>query len=304
MRSGIYPSVIRPDNPRGLPHNETTIAEVLKNQGYRTLIVGKWHLGVGYEGEYLPAHHGFDDYLGVPYSHDMCPCYACFPDKPCYDMCWSGHVITGRTATNSTTRTDELLSSLEVLPTIAALTGADTSGLKLDGFDASDFLLGKSFMSPREYFAVYPKDPSPETGPYAVVYQHLKAHFFTAGNGHSDDQNYDEMCTSRHPLTEHNPPLLYDLSVDPGERWNIANDSSFKPSLMKLTAWRTQHMADMTWMTSVTLDREERSQPCCTDRRCNPFPSNIKLIAAFKYKYCEPYCHIRVFMQDKIKPVS
>ncbi|XP_018008389.1 arylsulfatase A [Hyalella azteca] len=178
---------------------------------------------------------------------------------------WPGHIVPGRT--------DELLSSLEVLPTIAALTGADTSGLKLDGFDASDFLLDKISKSPREYFAVYPKDPSPETGPYAVVYQRLKAHFFTAGNGLSDDQNYDEMCTSRHPLTEHNPPLLYDLSVDPGERWNIANDTSQRSSLMKLTAWRTQHMADMTWMTSATQDHEERSQPCCTDRRCNPFPS-------------------------------
>ncbi|XP_047735557.1 arylsulfatase A [Hyalella azteca] len=44
---------------------------------------------------------------------------------------WPGHIVPSRT--------NELLSSLEVLPTIAALTGADTSGLKLDGFDASDF---------------------------------------------------------------------------------------------------------------------------------------------------------------------
>ncbi|XP_047736113.1 arylsulfatase A-like [Hyalella azteca] len=81
------------------------------------------------------------------------------------------------------------------------------------------------------------------------------------------------MCTSRHTLTEHNPPLLYDLSVDPGERWNIANDTSRQPLLMNLTAWRTQHMADMTWMTSATQDHEERSQPCCTDRLCNPYPA-------------------------------
>ena len=30
----------------------------------------------------------FDHYLGIPYSHDMCPCHHCFPDKkPCHDSC-------------------------------------------------------------------------------------------------------------------------------------------------------------------------------------------------------------------------
>ena len=47
----------------GLPLNETTIAESLKLMGYNTTIVGKWHLGVGKKGEYLPTRHGFDHYL-------------------------------------------------------------------------------------------------------------------------------------------------------------------------------------------------------------------------------------------------
>ena len=47
----------------GLPWNETTIAEYVKQAGYSTAIVGKWHLGVGLNGEYLPAHQGFDYYL-------------------------------------------------------------------------------------------------------------------------------------------------------------------------------------------------------------------------------------------------
>ena len=46
----------------GLPHNETTIAEYLKEVGYSTAIVGKWHLGVGANNEYLPTNHGFDYY--------------------------------------------------------------------------------------------------------------------------------------------------------------------------------------------------------------------------------------------------
>ena len=48
---------------KGLPLNETTIAELLKTVGYKTTIVGKWHLGVGKNGEYLPTKHGFDHYL-------------------------------------------------------------------------------------------------------------------------------------------------------------------------------------------------------------------------------------------------
>ena len=42
-------------------------------------MVGKWHLGVGTGGRYLPTKHGFDHYFGIPYSHDMCPCPVCFP---------------------------------------------------------------------------------------------------------------------------------------------------------------------------------------------------------------------------------
>ena len=53
----------------GLPHNETTIAEYLKEVGYSTAIVGKWHLGVGANNEYLPTNHGFDQYYVSTYLH-------------------------------------------------------------------------------------------------------------------------------------------------------------------------------------------------------------------------------------------
>ena len=46
----------------GLPLNETTIAEGLKSVGYYTAIVGKWHLGVGANKQYLPTKQGFDSY--------------------------------------------------------------------------------------------------------------------------------------------------------------------------------------------------------------------------------------------------
>ena len=47
----------------GLPHNETTIAEVVKSVGYSTAHLGKWHLGVGENYQYLPITQGFDYYL-------------------------------------------------------------------------------------------------------------------------------------------------------------------------------------------------------------------------------------------------
>ncbi|XP_068170135.1 arylsulfatase A-like [Antennarius striatus] len=87
-RSGIYPGVLYPSSIGGLPLNETTIAEVLKPLGYATAVVGKWHLGFGSKGMYLPTNQGFDHYLGIPYSHDMGPCQnlTCFPpDIKCFE---------------------------------------------------------------------------------------------------------------------------------------------------------------------------------------------------------------------------
>ncbi len=53
--------VVSPNLP-GLPQSEITIAEELKNAGYRTGIIGKWHLGA--EEQANPIHHGFDYFFG------------------------------------------------------------------------------------------------------------------------------------------------------------------------------------------------------------------------------------------------
>ena len=87
-RTGVWPGVFVPPDKGGLPLNETTIAEILKPHGYKSAIVGKWHLGVGENGTYLPTNQGFDYYMGIPYSHDMCPCPICFyPHGPCASGC-------------------------------------------------------------------------------------------------------------------------------------------------------------------------------------------------------------------------
>jgi arylsulfatase A-like enzyme len=61
--------VLRPLSPYGLHPDEVTIAEVLKQAGYVTSIIGKWHLGD--RPEFLPTRHGFDEFHGIPYSDDM-----------------------------------------------------------------------------------------------------------------------------------------------------------------------------------------------------------------------------------------
>jgi arylsulfatase A len=63
------PHVLFPAAAAGLHPDETTIAEVLRDAGYRTGCVGKWHLGD--QPPFLPTSQGFDYYLGIPYSNDM-----------------------------------------------------------------------------------------------------------------------------------------------------------------------------------------------------------------------------------------
>ena len=72
IRNGMIGSkdrVLFPNSKYGLPDSEITIAEKLKENGYRTAAIGKWHLG--HKKQYLPLQHGFDYYYGIPYSNDM-----------------------------------------------------------------------------------------------------------------------------------------------------------------------------------------------------------------------------------------
>ena len=77
LLTGCYPNRIGikgalfPQSKVGLNESEVTIAEMLKEKGYSTAIFGKWHLG--HQEKFLPLNHGFDSYLGIPYSNDMWP---------------------------------------------------------------------------------------------------------------------------------------------------------------------------------------------------------------------------------------
>lgn len=77
LLTGCYPNrigirgALGPKSPVGINDNEMTLGELAKQRGYATAIYGKWHLGDA--PQFLPTHHGFDEYFGLPYSNDMWP---------------------------------------------------------------------------------------------------------------------------------------------------------------------------------------------------------------------------------------
>ncbi len=71
IRTGLAHEVIQAKDNNGLPLSEITIAEMLK-PAYATLLAGKWHLGHAAPA-WPPMRHGFDEFVGIPYSNDMRP---------------------------------------------------------------------------------------------------------------------------------------------------------------------------------------------------------------------------------------
>lgn len=55
----------------GISQEELLLGEVFQEAGYRTALIGKWHLG--HREEFFPVNHGFDEYFGILYSNDMRP---------------------------------------------------------------------------------------------------------------------------------------------------------------------------------------------------------------------------------------
>ena len=75
FRSGLTKNPAPDENKeadkRGIPGNEITLGNIFQKAGYRTAAIGKWHLG--HKPEFNPTRHGFNEYLGILYSHDMRP---------------------------------------------------------------------------------------------------------------------------------------------------------------------------------------------------------------------------------------
>lgn len=86
LLTGCYPNrigihgALGPQATHGIADGETTLGELFRSRGYATAAVGKWHLG--HHPRFLPTRHGFDEYLGLPYSNDMWPLHPDFARLP------------------------------------------------------------------------------------------------------------------------------------------------------------------------------------------------------------------------------
>lgn len=117
LMTGCYPNRIGisgalfPRDTVGINSNEYTMAEMFKAQGYATACFGKWHLG--WQKEFLPLQHGFDEYTGLPYSNDM----------------WPHNNVTGEPLAKSTNRANipelPLIEGNEVIERITSLQDQD-----------------------------------------------------------------------------------------------------------------------------------------------------------------------------------
>jgi arylsulfatase A-like enzyme len=117
LLTGCFPNRIGisgalfPFHEIGLNPEEYTMAEMLKGQGYATACFGKWHLG--WQEEFLPLQHGFDEYVGLPYSNDM----------------WPNSNVTGERLTEGKGRASypelPLIEGNEIVERITSLEGQD-----------------------------------------------------------------------------------------------------------------------------------------------------------------------------------
>jgi arylsulfatase A len=86
LLTGCYPNrlgivgALGPGDRHGIHDEEMTLGELCKSSQYATAIFGKWHLG--HHPQFLPTRHGFDEYLGLPYSNDMWPNHPTKKDFP------------------------------------------------------------------------------------------------------------------------------------------------------------------------------------------------------------------------------
>src|SRR5712692_4657566 len=63
LEVGLQEPLKRGQTDFGLPPDHPTVASLLKNKGYQTALIGKWHLG--WKPEFGPNRHGFDEFFGI-----------------------------------------------------------------------------------------------------------------------------------------------------------------------------------------------------------------------------------------------
>ncbi len=128
---------------------------------------------------------------------------------PCI-MRWKGKVPAGVVA-------NQLASTLDILPTLAAFTGASLPGKAIDGVDLSELLKGNMELSPREHFLYYYRRNSLEAvrkGNWKLVFQHPSRSYLGKSPGFD---GFPGPAPENTIMFE----ALYDLRRDPGEQYDV-----------------------------------------------------------------------------------
>ncbi len=149
--------VLLPRDPIGLAPEETTIARWLREGGYVTKLIGKWHLGD--QPPFLPTRHGFDEFFGLPYSNDMAP------DHPQNDRFQFPPLPLMR---------DEKV--IAVAPNQAALTDCfvEEAVSFMEAHRSEPFFLCLAHIYPHEpIYAPYNFLARSQNGPYGAAVEHL-----------------------------------------------------------------------------------------------------------------------------------
>ncbi len=152
---------------------------------------------------------------------------------PCL-MNWKG-VIPGGTICNN------LASSIDILPTLAAITGAELSGRKIDGVNIYELMKGDFSQNPRDHFLYYYRKNSLEAirkGDWKLVLPHHSRTYegFKPGiDGIPGQVNENHFVEGG----------LYDLRRDPGERYNVRGDyPEIEAELLKFAAAAREDLGD------------------------------------------------------------
>lgn len=152
---------------------------------------------------------------------------------PCL-MTWKG-VIPGGTICNN------LASSIDILPTLATITGAELSGRKIDGVNIYELMKGDFSQNPRDHFLYYYRKNSLEAirkGDWKLVLPHHSRTYegFKPGlDGMPGQVNENHFVEGG----------LYDLRRDPGERYNVRGDyPEIEAELLKIAAAARQDLGD------------------------------------------------------------
>lgn len=214
---------------------------------------------------------------------------VCYPDYPSdggEDPLLAGeggHRTVGIAAWTGTIKpgvSHALASTLDFFPTIASLTGATLpSDRVFDGRDLSNLLMGKRDAPRTTLF--HPQSGACGTGPLAAARYMKGTHAYKtiAVTGGKHPGCYERPGRGPSACVTHDPPLLFDLSVDPGEERPIDPKSSEGAAVLA-------EMAQQLYLQMVSVNTTARSVAsyasgpegkaanCCnpahTECRCKP----------------------------------